>query len=487
MNVRLFLNCALAIFSMVAADSFAQDRNHTRIDHILGGLRPPVAIKNRPPVRWTLAERMQALHIPGISMAIIDSGRVFWAGAFGVRHAGSTDSVTSSTLFQAQSISKPVSATATLRLVEAGSLSLDENINVYLSSWKLPENAFTKHVKVTLRRILSHSAGLTVGGFGGYRLGDSIPTLPQILDGKPPANTPPIRVDTIPGSVSRYSGGGYLVVQQLLIDATGETFPTLMKRLVLDPVGMDLSTFEQPLPKHRWNETASGHDARGEAMKGNWPIHPEMAAAGLWTTPTELAHWALALADAYTGHSDRLLSKAMATQMLTEQKAPFGLGLVLGGKDQTLSFGHSGANLGFRAEFVLFPAQGKGAVIMTNGDLGSYLIDELFQSIAAEFQWFSHRQAEREAIVLTSDQLDGLVGVYNVPGPFGPAILYEVSRKGDRLFAELKGFSPKLEIFAASTDTLFASSGYTIAFVRDSSGRAAKVKLGGQIEASRKD
>jgi len=488
MNLRIFIACVTAIFSTFGTHSFAQNRNDVRIDHVLGGLRPPIAIKGRPPVRWTLAERMQTLHVPGISIAIIDNGRLTWAGAFGVKQAGSIDSVTISTLFQAQSISKPVSATATLRLVESGKFSLDEVVNVYLKSWKVPENGFTKQVKVTLRRILSHSAGLTIGGFGGYRLGDSIPSLLQILNGEPPANSTPIRVDTIPGSISRYSGGGYLVMQQMLIDATGDSFPTLMKRLVLNPVGMDLSTFEQPLPKDRWKEAALGHDAKGKVMKGNWPIHPEMAAAGLWTTPTELARWALAITDAYQGNSSKLLSKNMATQMLTEQKAPFGLGLVLEGKNLTFSFGHSGANLGFRAEFVLFPEVGKGAAVMTNADLGSYLIDEVFQSIAAEFRWPAHNQSERDAIALTHKQMEGLVGVYNAPGPFGPAIPYEVSREGDRLFAELKGFSPKLEIFAASADTLFANSGYTIVFVReDTSGRAVMVKLGGQIEALRQD
>ena len=475
------------VFCAFATHSVAQPHGDPRIDQVLAGLRPPIAVKGRPPIRWTLSERMLTLHVPGISIAIVDSGHLTWAGAFGVKQIGLTDSVTNSTLFQAQSMSKPVSATATLRLVESGKLSLDEDVNAYLKSWKVPEHPHSRSEKVTLRRVLSHSAGLTVGGFGGYRFGDSIPSLLQILNGESPANSSPIRIDTIPGSISRYSGGGYLVMQQLLIDATGDSFPNLMRRMVLDPLGMDLSTFEQPLPKLRWKEAALGHDSQGNVMKGNWPIHPEMAAAGLWTTPTELARWALAIADAYRGNSSKLFSKDMAAQMLTEQKAPFGLGLVLEGEKQTFSFGHSGANLGFRTEFVLFPHVGKGAVIMTNADLGSYLIDEVFQSIAAAFSWPVHRQSERQAITLTHEQKEGLVGVYNTPGPFGSPIPYEVSRDGDRLFAELKGYSPKLEIFATSTDTLFSSSGYNLVFVRDASGRAIKAKLGGQIEALRQD
>jgi hypothetical protein len=167
------------------------------------------------------------------------------------------------------------------------------------------------------------------------------------------------------------------------------------------------------------------------------------------------------------------------------QQPPFGLGLVLKGTDRSFSFGHSAANLGFRAEFEMYPTLGKGAVLMTNADLGGYLINEIFLSIAAEYDWPAHRQSEREAVTLSSKQLDGLVGMYSAPGPFGP-VPYEVSREGDRLFAELKGSSPRSEIFAERADTFFSVYGYSLVFTRDSSGRAVKATLGGQIEAVRK-
>lgn len=195
MNSYAFLLCALS-FSAIP-QSRAQNSADDRIERALHGLRPPVAIKGRPAVRWTMAERMAAHHVPGASIAIIDGGRVVWAGGFGVKEAGTTNLVTTSTLFQAQSISKPVAATATLCLADAGQLSLDQDVNTYLKSWKVPENQFQLHQKVTLRRILSHSAGLTVGGFGGYRSADPIPTLLQILNGEKPANSPPVRVDTV--------------------------------------------------------------------------------------------------------------------------------------------------------------------------------------------------------------------------------------------------------------------------------------------------
>ena len=357
-----------------------------------------------------------------------------------MRETGSKEPVSTSTLFEAQSISKAVTATATLVLVNSGQLSLDESPNTYLKSWKLPYNEYQAHEKVTLRRILSHSAGLTVGGFAGYRTGDALPTLLQILNGEKPANNLPVRVDSIPGSISRYSGGGAEVMQQLLMDVNGQSFPILMKRLVLEPAGMTLSTFQQPLPEARWPEAATGHDGQGVVIKGKWPIHPEMAAGGLWTTPTDLAKWALEIAKAWNGNESKLFSKSIATEMLTVQKAPYGLGLELAGTGESLEFSHGGSNSGFRAFAVMFPAVGKGAVVMANGDRADFIIANLLTAIASEYHWPTRMQTEREVVPLSNAQLYALVGVYSLPpGPSGELVTYEVTREGNRLFTELKG------------------------------------------------
>lgn len=482
------LLCAVALFTTQLSQCSARNLEQSRSERVLHGLRPAIAIKGRPVVRWTMAERMAAHHVPAASIAIIDHGQVVWAGAFGVKEAGANDPAITSTLFQAQSISKAVEATATLSLVQAGRLSLDENPNTYLKSWKLPDNEFQAHEKVTLRRILSHSAGLTVGGFTGYRSGDPIPKLLQILNGEKPANNPPIRVDTVPGSIARYSGGGAVVMQQLLIDVTGEPFPSLMKRLVLQPIGMKLSTFEQPLPESRREEAASGHDGNGVPVSGKWPTMPEMAAGGLWTTPTELAQWALEISNAWNGRPSKLLTKKTATEMLTIQKPPFGLGVSLEGTGQAFSFFHAGSIGGFRALAVMFPAIGKGAVIMTNADQGDSLINELITSIAAEYDWPARKQSEREVVTLSSSELDNIVGTYSLPpAPSGTPVDYEVSREGGQLFAKLKGLGeyPKSELYAASANSFFMMNGLSIVFTLDSSGRAMKVKMGG-IEGTRK-
>jgi CubicO group peptidase (beta-lactamase class C family) len=206
-------------------------------------------VLDEPPLRLDLQKVMQLYKLPGLSIAVIDNFQIVWAKAYGFIEAGSTVPVTPQTLFQAGSISKPVAATGALYLVQQGKLSLDEDVNQKLKTWKVPENEFTKDKKVTLRRLMSHTAGLTVHGFPGYDINDPVPTLVQIFNGEKPANTAPIRVDYVPGTQARYSGGGVTIEQQLMMDVTGKPFPELMREIVLDRIGMTASSYEQPLPK----------------------------------------------------------------------------------------------------------------------------------------------------------------------------------------------------------------------------------------------
>ena len=219
-----------------------------RIRHVETGLVSIPMGEGQAPLQFNLQPLMEALKVPGLSVAVIDDFKLAWAKAYGVTEAGPSKPVTSTTLFQAGSISKPVAATCALYLVEHGKLSLDENVNQELKTWTVPENEFTATQKVTLRRLLSHSAGLTVHGFPGYATDQPIPTLVQIFNGEKPANTAPIRVDLVPGSKFRYSGGGVTIEQQLIMDVTGKPFPQFMHDTVLGPIGMSESTYQQPLP-----------------------------------------------------------------------------------------------------------------------------------------------------------------------------------------------------------------------------------------------
>ncbi|MGH9801088.1 MAG: serine hydrolase domain-containing protein, partial [Blastocatellia bacterium] len=357
-----------------------------RIARVESGLTPAVIIKDRT-VPMTLADRMKHYKVPGVSIAVINDGKIEWAKAYGLTEAGGSSPVTAETMFQAASISKPVAAMGMLALVEKGLLTLDEDVNVKLKSWKVPENDLTKDQKVTLRRLASHSAGLTVHGFRGYADGEAVPTIVQVLDGQRPANSAAVRVDLLPGSKWRYSGGGITVMQLLMTEVTGKQFPVLMRELVLDKIGMKNSTYEQPLPADKAMKAAIGHRALGAAIKGKFHTYPEMAAAGLWTTPTDLAKFAIEIQKSKAGKSNKVLSQAMIARMLTKQSEDYGLGIGLGGEGNKASFSHGGSNEGFKCNLFAYSETGQGAVVMTNGDLGGQLASEISRSIAVEYGW----------------------------------------------------------------------------------------------------
>lgn len=329
-----------------------------------------------------LASYLRWYSTPGISIAVVDDGSPAAAWCAGVRDTNTEQPVDPNTLFQAGSISKSVAAACALRLVAEGVLGLDDDINDRLRSWRLPRNDGWLP-RVTLRQLLSHTAGLTVHGFPGYPPGRRVPTLPEVLDGV--GNTPPVFVTTMPGLQYSYSGGGYCVMQQLLVDVTEMPFAELAYELVLDPVGMRDSTYEQPLPRDRTDAAASGHRFGGRPVSGRWHTYPEQAAAGLWTTPSDLARFFVAIHDSRAGRSDALLPPELAKQMATPyaSNVPYGLGLQLAPDDKPPSIGHGGSDEGFRAYAVLYDT-GQGAVIMTNSDLGGELIGDVIRPALAE-------------------------------------------------------------------------------------------------------
>ncbi|MBD3831923.1 serine hydrolase domain-containing protein [Brevundimonas bullata] len=351
------------------------------------GLTPRVQAAGQAHVPISVDTQMQNLPVPGVSIAFIDGGRIAWTRTYGLADLATGRPVSTDTLFQAASISKPVAAMAALDMVEEGLLSLDAPVNEQLAGWKIPDNALTARTPVTLRHLLSHTGGLTVSGFPGYASGTELPTVEQILNGAAPANTPPVVVDLAPGLRQRYSGGGITVVQLLMTQAAGADFTDLMQTRVLGPLGMSASAYAQPLPEALADHAATGHRADGEATPGRFHTYPELAAAGLWTTPSDLSRFVIGLNDAYTGRSEVVLQQPTARAILTEVRDGWGLGLKVAGQGRDLRYSHSGSNDGFRAMMVGFPERNQGVVIMTNGDLGGVLIASLLQAIAAEYDW----------------------------------------------------------------------------------------------------
>jgi CubicO group peptidase (beta-lactamase class C family) len=392
--------------ALVCLAAFGQQAD--QIHAVENGLRPPYVIEGTPETTWKLADRMKVHHVPAVGVAAIQNGRIVWAKGYGDAKVD--------TLFQAASISKPVTALAALSMVRKGQLNLDEDVNVKLKSWKVPENEFTAKEKVTLRRLLSHSAGMTVHGFAGYAAGAPVPSLLQVLNGEKPANSDPIRVDVLPGSLWRYSGGGFTVVQQLMIDVTGRPFPEILHDAVLGPVEMTHSTYRQPLPKSLWDKAAQAYRADGKPVEGGWHTYPEMAAAGLWTTPSDLARFAIELRKEARGESDRVLTTELAKSMLTVQKGDYGLGIGLSGEGKSRHFGHGGANEGYRCDFQMYLESGDGAAIMTDSDSGSSLTSEIFRSIAAAYGWPDFKPRTMKTIKLDPAALRQYAGEYSLDG-----------------------------------------------------------------------
>ncbi len=452
-----------------------------RSAQVVASLSPVVRLKGSKLEGYRLADRMQRFRTPGVSIAVVDGGNLVWARGFGVVERGKPALITPTTLFQAASISKAVTATATLRLAENKKLSIDEDVNQYLTSWKVPESELTATEKVTLRRILSHTAGTNIHGFLGYTSWDPLPTVPQILAGAKPANTAPVRVTATPGSALSYSGGGTMIEELVLTDVTGKPFPQLMRELVLIPAGMRESTFEQPLSAGAALHASSAHDAAGVPLRDRFVVYPELAAAGLWSTPSDLLAWSTAIADARAGRPLAVLSQASARAMLTPERGPLGLGPFVRGEGDALRFGHAGWNEGFHSEVVYFPELGKGAAVMVNGVSGRPLVREILYAIADEYDWPGFAPDTIEPVDVDSSSRDAAVGTFGATFE-GAVIEARVRREGEKLTIESTKLGLRSElVFVSKTSFVVLDTGDEFSLVLGDDGTVDAIDWGGIV------
>lgn len=476
--------CVLAVFSRTAdhrtftasaQESVPDADTVARIGRIENGLLPAATIKGQPAVRMNLGERMKHYNVPGVSIAFFEKGQITWTRAYGLADVASGRRVRPETLFQSASISKPAGALGVLHLVQEGKLNLDEDVNLKLRSWKIPENEFTKEQKVTLRRILSHSAGMNIQRFPGYATGEPLPTTVQILNGEKPANTVPIRVDTLPGTIWRYSGGGYVAMQLLLSDVTGKPVPQLLDELVLRPIGMAHSTFEEPLPEKLWPSAATPYREDGKPVKGGWHSYPEIIPAGLWTTPSDIARMAIEVQNEYAGKANKILSSEMMHEMLKHQKDDWGLGFALEAPGHKLRFSHGGSNEGFRCTLQAYTeAPGQGIVIMTNGDQGWNLLNEILRAVSHEYGWPDFQPEEHTLAKVDISQLSAYPGRYETGGAAKPTL---VTLKGGHLYAQTEALGPEPEELLPESATRFfvTSAPLAFEFQNDEKGAVAKM------------
>ena len=463
----------ILLFFILTACETPKSRTQKRRRSVENGLIKAVVLKGQEPEKMKLEDRMMYYRIPGASIAVIYKYRIDWANAYGFKEAGSFEPVTIHSLFQAASLSQPVSALAALHSVEEGRLTLDSDVNEFLSSWKLAENVFTRESKVTLRTLLSHSAGLIPYEFKGYPQSAPLPSLTQILSGQKPANSPAARVYAVSGTQYSYSELGYAVLQQILIDLEKKPFPQIMNESVFQPLGMERSTFECPLPEGVEEMAVTGHLREGRPLEGKWYLYPEMAAAGLWTTPSDLAFFLIDIMKAARGESRKVVSPELARTMLTPQMDIQGFGFLIEDAGDNLFFHMKGKNEGFECFMVAYPVRGEGAVVMTNSANGSYLIEEILRGISAAYEWPHFQTEEKTLYRLDPSVYAQYVGKYEI----NPEYVLDVAHEDYYLVITPTGQAPT-RFFAQGLSVFFSTDPYiVIRFEKDKEGRVTGLIL----------
>jgi CubicO group peptidase (beta-lactamase class C family) len=420
---------------------------------------------------WNIEERMKAKGINGLSIAMIRDYKIVWAKGYGLADKASNTPVTTQTLFQAASLSKSLNAVGVLKLVQDKKIDLSTDINTYLKSWQFPYDTVSHDKKVTVANLLSHTAGLTVHGFGGYESGDSIPTLQQILDGKRPANSEPVRSMFEPGLRSEYSGGGTTILQQIVMDVTGKPYATYMQQNVLDPLGMTMSSYQQPAAKDKEKYLSTGYQGNGEIIKGRYHIYPEQAAAGLWTNPTDLAKYIIETQLSLKGNSNKVLNTEMTKLRLTpyiDSSAAFGVFIVE--KGGMKYFSHGGANEGFRCQYYGSFDGGNGVVVMVNSDDGS-IMNEIINSIATVYKWKDfYTPTIKKAIPVTAGMLNAYSGKYVLDKD-----TITISEDNGKTFFHVSNGENYRIYFSTEQDFFTPELSFDLKFEKDSNGRVTDI------------
>lgn len=410
----------------------------------------------------TIDELMKRFNVPGVSIAVIHNFEIHWAKGYGVADVETGAPVNTETMFQAASISKPVAAMGVLRAVQDGLFGLDDDINTILTSWKLDGEGLTKDRPVTPRMLTSHTSGLGDGfGFPGYDPAVARPTVVQILGGHELSNVGKPFMERPPMSLMEYSGGGVTLMQQALADARKRPFADIMRDTVLRPIGMTRSSYEQPISPENDRNAARAHSREGKSRGAKWHVYPEQAAAGLWTTPSDLARFAIEVQKSAIGKSNRVLSRAMVQEMLSPVGVgDYAVGFAITKMGQGWYFQHGGSNWGFQCTLLAHKAKGYGLAIMTNADSGGPLMAELSRRIQAAYEWDSLAQPAprgyrpppppRPEVKVDEKILATYVGDYQLTAE----IMIRITLEGGRLHAQPTG-QGKLPMTAESEDTFF--------------------------------
>ena len=419
-----------------------------------------------PDSNWNLSDRMRDHKVHGVSIAVIHDYKLEWARGYGWADTSDKRPVTNRTLFQAASISKSLNAVGALKLVKNNKLDLGKDINTYLTSWKFPyDTSKTHNIPITVSHLLSHTAGLSVHGFPGYKWSDGLPSDDDILDGKKPANTAAIRSEFQPGIKVKYSGGGTTISKKIIMVLSGQPYEEFMAREVLQPLGMSQSFYTQPPPPGAFPNLATAYYANGHPITGKFHIYPEQAADGLWTNPTELAKYIIEMQLAYEGKSDRVLTKTLAQTMLTTTLDNAALGVFVETRGSRKYFGHGGANAGFRCQYYGSLEGGDGVIVMVNSDNGA-IVQEIINGVASVYGWPGFiKQVPKRIIPVHADTLATYTGSYNLE-----TVTLKIIQKDNTLFLSQNESTPVKMYFTSPTDFFIREVNAEMKFLKNNQG-----------------
>lgn len=444
---------AFIIILLFGITSFGQKSKITAFENNLTETKELIFEDSIIP-RYNIVDRMKFYKVPSVSIALINNGKIEWAKTYGFADIEGNRPANTNTVYQVASISKSVNSLGIIRLVKNGKLSFSEDIRNYLKTWNFPDNEYSSGRTITLKNLLSHTAGLSVHGFVGYSSTDSIPTINQILDGTRPANNEPIKPIFPAGEHFEYSGGGSVVIRKILDDNISNNYDSLMEALVLKPLGMTNSTFSQPL-KSGYNNYAFGYDKDMKPLKGKFYIYPEQTAGGLWSTATDIARFILFIQTSLNDNKNAILDKNMAVEMLTPVLDSYALGFGIDEKGGEKYFWHEGESYGYRSIYYGSFTTGKGVVILTNSypDNGKPLIYEILHSVASTYDWKDFYKPIMKKLVFVPDTLLGsYAGEYYSENP---ELKISIIKTNNTL--ELTARRPE-RMYAIGPDTFFIGS-----------------------------
>ncbi len=439
-----------------------------KLSDLESSLRPELIVEGAP--LWRMTDRMNNYNVPGVSVAVVQNFQLVGVKTFGEKEAGSSAAVRPETTFQSASISKLVNAVGVMKLVEEGKLDLDQDINEILKSWQIPYSNEYPDAVITARMLLTHTAGLSSHGFGGYKSIEGLPTLLNILNNAKGVKADPIKIIMAPGTSFKYSGGGTLVTQLFIEEVTGKSYPEYMQEAVLQPLGMT-NSFYSVNQAGREDQLATAHFAKGKPLKGKYHYYPESAPAGLWSTPTDLSKVMIDLMLAFKGEEGRLLKPETAQAMLepTAASGNSGLGLFLNKKGKHVYFEHSGSNEGFRANFVGSTSSGSGAIVMQNGEQYN-LVPEVINSVATVYEWADWFPAEstiQAGVTVDKSLWKAYEGRYVKEEGEGKPFDVKI-RKGELMMSRPKAWSLPLVLVATNKYLLKGvSPTATVEFLKD--------------------